>query len=184
MTSFVPLTSAKVIISIHTPTQGVTDFDPSFLMFHVFQSTLPRREWQGLYWNYFYHVWFQSTLPRREWPIINDPSNLRLYFNPHSHAGSDANDEKCVYAIWGFQSTLPRREWRDLSGNFNAIWNDFNPHSHAGSDFVMFKKDAHSFDFNPHSHAGSDEMTAYNGSQFIIFQSTLPRREWPSGELL
>ena len=54
-------------ISIHTPTKGVTKSSS-------------------------YNCWlkrFQSTLPRREWPKSMQASWLSIYFNPHSHEGSD-----------------------------------------------------------------------------------------------
>ena len=36
------------------------------------------------------------------------------------------------------------------------------------------------WDFNPHSHAGSDSYFYYTTKLIKIFQSTLPRREWPA----
>ena len=78
----------------------------------LFQSTLPRREWRLMSWIVFLLLWFQSTLPRREWQLFCATIDLStlfqstlprrewqsagridgaytLYFNPHSHAGSD-----------------------------------------------------------------------------------------------
>ena len=79
-----------------------------------------------------------------------------MYFNPHSHEGSDNKD----------------RAIKGLTYNFN-------PHSHEGSDVVVYNRyinglmisihtptkgvtglDGHVVtvvdDFNPHSHEGSD----------------------------
>ena len=55
-------------ISIHTPTQGVTNMpgvreDKG----SKFQSTLPRREWHKFIYLSTMDLQFQSTLPRREW---------------------------------------------------------------------------------------------------------------------
>ena len=124
------------LISIHTPTQGVT-FNRLGIYENAqeFQSTLPRREWPGSWLRTLWNIQFQSTLPRREWQkpirlyewVIQFQSTLprrewlyakrrgikkALYFNPHSHAGSDLLEEtRKEYREW-FQSTLPRREWR------------------------------------------------------------------------
>ena len=78
-----------------------------------------------------------------------------LYFNPHSHKGSDDSRSKfnpfldisihtptrgvtrfelkeAIGEI--FQSTLPQGEWRYVKAVCWSLWN-FNPHSHKGSDF-------------------------------------------------
>ena len=82
------------------------------IAFSLFQSTLPRREWLGLLKKKMHSWLFQSTLPRREWPdhrqrqmyinsiSIHTPTkgvtsfsstiaSPNIYFNPHSHEGSD-----------------------------------------------------------------------------------------------
>ena len=65
----VPLMSCKVLhsVSIHTPTQGVTPFNPE----RVFS------------------ILFQSTHPRRVWPYQAVKLLWSLSFNPHTHAGCD-----------------------------------------------------------------------------------------------
>ena len=102
--------TSDMIISIHTPTRGVTRFllaNASFLI-------------------------FQSTLPRGEWHRMGKRKSLFKYFNPHSHEGSDlwgtlqANNKnisihtptrgvtylrRLADAFEQFQSTLPRGEW-------------------------------------------------------------------------
>ena len=77
------------IISIHTPTQGVTMIRYTLRVRFLFQSTLPRREWQPQHWRTLYEDGFQSTLPRREWHRRFPLFFRHFYFNPHSHAGSD-----------------------------------------------------------------------------------------------
>ena len=84
--------SLKSVISIHTPTQGVT----------VIPGIISRAEYISI------HTPTQGVT-RNCW-------NLRLgriYFNPHSHAGSDEANE-----------------------GRNRVSHYFNPHSHAGSDFT------------------------------------------------
>ena len=55
-------------ISIHTPTQGVTEILRKAAKTNWFQSTLPRREWLLIGWGFM---------------------KMHRNFNPHSHAGSD-----------------------------------------------------------------------------------------------
>ena len=80
----------QYMISIHTPTKGAT------------ASKLAREpDYQ-----------FQSTLPRRERLLLPFAASSCIYFNPHSHEGSDSNDFFPVSTASKFQSTLPRRERR------------------------------------------------------------------------
>ena len=62
-------THQTTAISIHTPTRGATILQIYRLAFLLFQSTLPRGE--------------RQTSNARSIPL--------LYFNPHSHEGSDAS---------------------------------------------------------------------------------------------
>ena len=79
-----------------------------------------------------------------------------LYFNPHSHEGSDPIPAISAIQQRAFQSTLPRRE--RLSNQVKTIGKsmDFNPHSHEGSDNQQHTTREYDRDFNPHSHEGSD----------------------------
>ena len=123
-----------------------------------FQSTLPRREWHVFKITVHVTFKFQSTLPRREWLCIHaSAATLVLYFNPHSHAGSDCMVTYHLKIICVFQSTLPRREWQMPTIIKQQLQPDFNPHSHAGSDFSHLARWYFSLHFNPHSHAGSDQ---------------------------
>ena len=119
-------------ISIHTPAKGVT--------FHVIQ--------------YVAQKLFQSTLPRREWQQVWTDKNGDKNFNPHSREGSDwaytynalqyqisihtpAKGVTLSLVNGGFvtifQSTLPRREWRRYE-IYTKKSRNFNPHSREGSD--------------------------------------------------
>ena len=69
-----------------------------------------------------------------------------------------------------------------LSGLFNPADNiSFNPRSHEGSDDVEDCDRYVRGRFNPRSHEGSDVHIQHEPSQSVQFQSTLPRRERPSG---
>ena len=85
------LYAIPIQVSIHTPTQGVTiDWHP--LQYGCqFQSTHPRRVW--LWWCVMaHHVFeFQSTHPRRVWLYIQLCLWLWIRFNPHTHAGCDVD---------------------------------------------------------------------------------------------
>ena len=129
------LTDADRLISIHTPTKGVTLNSVLCIFRAWFQSTLPRREWPNKKSIKKVLLKFQSTLPRREW---HHHDCIRLQsirnFNPHSHEGSDGehvividcktisihtptkgvtlNGLMIILSLQEFQSTLPRREWQ------------------------------------------------------------------------
>ena len=125
--------NTNTIVSIHTPTQGVT------------QTYNPRVPGIG----------FQSTHPRRVWLNWNSTSKPIRGFNPHTHAGCDISEPKrgkCQLRVsihtptqgvtqiskvldkdYKFQSTHPRRVWL----YWHNIWicvACFNPHTHAGCD--------------------------------------------------
>ena len=102
------------IVSIHTPTQGVTVWtqpytyrtfcfnphthagcDGRFVKGHnygfKFQSTHPRRVWRMEFLLSWGEEMFQSTHPRRVWHhVVNTSINNIVSFNPHTHAGCDS----------------------------------------------------------------------------------------------
>ena len=189
-------------ISIHTPTQGVTAKIAPKERNEVFQSTLPRREWlcQDFNSRSSYEISIHTptqgvTLPER---ILTMDSR---YFNPHSHAGSDVAQKAVVALIQNFnphshagsdrrhsgsftpsylfQSTLPRREWL-LKTEKRVSFPYFNPHSHAGSDFL--RRYVMSGTYTISIHTPTQGVTWIMGILSWLeplFQSTLPRREWP-----
>ena len=79
------------VVSIHTPTQGVTRRFPGKYHWITFQSTHPRRVWLCLLWRRF----------------------LSLCFNPHTHAGCDFLNQY-HFRFGAFQSTHPRRVWHEF----------------------------------------------------------------------
>ena len=169
-----------LLISIHTPTKGVTWIKKFF--FNDFFYFNPHSHEGSDDTSHDFRVCFltfQSTLPRREWLFNDDKSPGSINFNPHSHEGSDyrAGDDRCRCA-------------------------NFNPHSHEGSDALLTQERSYfhqisihtptkgvtckdpsdvyvKFDFNPHSHEGSDWNWWQSLIRYFVFQSTLPRREWP-----
>ena len=127
------------MISIHTPTQGVTWRWIRSLKHEGFQSTLPRREWQFSVFNKLFQSHnFNPHSHAGSDKFQSIHVTIARDFNPHSHAGSDT-DPRYLYTILTtisihtptqgvttshiyiiitflkFQSTLPRREWLVLA---------------------------------------------------------------------
>ena len=166
------------IISIHTPTKGATgDKQELYEDVYKFQSTLPRRERHTDYCKCFIYWIFQSTLPRRERRYRLWRNYLWLYFNPHSHEGSDKKGRWTNAILDKFQSTLPRRERHVANYNvwfFALIFQSTLPRrerpcNRFSTFFLQY--------FNPHSHEGSDAFFLATSTKLFLFQSTLPRRE-------
>ena len=170
-------------VSIHTPTQGVTSQYCWPSVANMFQSTHPRRVWPGLSFSDDGLVLFQSTHPRRVWQMMICRFENEICFNPHTHAGCDNFFAALLLCLYGF-----------------------NPHTHAGCDFCHFIGCAITNGFNPHTHAGCDAYKDENGivygvsihtptqgvtcsrsvllAYLLRFQSTHPRRVWlKSGSL-
>ena len=143
-----------VIVSIHTPTQGVT----TSIMYPAQASQ------------------FQSTHPRRVWLQQQSSVQNSISFNPHTHAGCDLFiisfiSERSVsihtptqgvtylsfpsFQNGVFQSTHPRRVWRCYS-ILQCVRQSFNPHTHAGCDSIHHVYQINKNSFNPHTHAGCD----------------------------
>ena len=146
------------LVSIHTPTQGVTKFtqvmadlkrfqsthprrvwlcNVNFQVYAVqFQSTHPRRVWLQGTVPYDREIKFQSTHPRRVWRIVRVLLVLFVCFNPHTHAGCDLTSAGAWSYQSMFQSTHPRRVWHSSSAPDTGV-QCFNPHTHAGCDCVI-----------------------------------------------
>ena len=109
-----PVWRGCIIVSIHTPTQGVTAATIFCSEFNKFQSTHPRRVWL------IYHFLHFRT----------------ECFNPHTHAGCDRGNTYNILPFNLFQSTHPRRVWLRLDRS-RRRWISFNPHTHAGCDYTL-----------------------------------------------
>ena len=187
-------------VSIHTPTQGVTGIQCSFLNGSLFQSTHPRRVW----------LFIPALHPR-----VGS-------FNPHTHAGCDQVAAIALRTLAMFQSTHPRRVWRFktiesiLTIEFQSthprrVWlflgtkavEDNTVSIHTPTQGVTHNEDkprARLDCFNPHTHAGCDPASSrvlawspvsiHTPTQGVTrnrticsinlrFQSTHPRRVWP-----
>ena len=150
-------------------------------------------------WSDYILKLFQSTLPRRERHNLYRHKRGLTNFNPHSHEGSDTPRYLRCTCSFRFQSTLPRRE-RHIHSVLLLTYYMISIHTPTkGATLSIPVKKWEEFDFNPHSHEGSDIRTCCNVCRswisihtptkgatfdplkllfvFLIFQSTLPRRE-------
>ena len=147
-----------LIISIHTPTQGVTDmvYCRSLTASHFNPHSHAGSDWCPVD-KMCVLILFQSTLPRREWLIQHQFKSLLQNISIHTPT-QGVTILSNLFTLFGslFQSTLPRREWRYSISNGKVVSTYFNPHSHAGSDQWICRQSIWENDFNPHSHAGSD----------------------------
>ena len=189
-----------VIVSIHTPTQGVT----TSIMYPAQASQ------------------FQSTHPRRVWLQQQSSVQNSISFNPHTHAGCDLFiisfiSERSVSIHTPTQGVTQSITSTKLIkivsihtptqgvtlASYSLFWwyTSFNPHTHAGCDKEIWMRslrnglfqsthprrvwpshkwqDPRHTSFNPHTHAGCDKEIWMRSLRNGLFQSTHPRRVWP-----
>ena len=144
-----------VIVSIHTPTQGVT----TSIMYPAQASQ------------------FQSTHPRRVWLQQQSFVQNSISFNPHTHAGCDHLISDKILAIrvsihTPTQGVTRRFEW-EVCGT-----GCFNPHTHAGCDHVWIHS-CHCSDVSIHTPTQGVTYITPQSNDRPEFQSTHPRRVWP-----
>ena len=126
-------------------------------------------------------------------------------FNPHTHAGCDPGTGYLACRIPAVSIHTPTQGVTKFVFYFFMCHNCFNPHTHAGCDgswvfwFNKFQG------FNPHTHAGCDkimegevsltDVSIHTPTQGVThsfksmsnhwqFQSTHPRRVWPTAPRL
>ena len=146
---------ACYLVSIHTPTKGVTICFSAFCSQRQVSIHTPTKG-----------VTFRCLAKVDEFAVsIHTPTkgvtpcrfkSYKTYpsFNPHTHEGCDRID--CCMPI------------ESNSG--------FNPHTHEGCDFVLLISLYFILSFNPHTHEGCDTLMALTFMALILFQSTHPRR--------
>ena len=147
----------EIGVSIHTPTQGVTQpVVPTESDNDGFQSTHPRRVWLDCgQCDYCIHK-FQSTHPRRVWHNTVVITLFPFCFNPHTHAGCDS-----------------------IKHSSTSLSHSFNPHTHAGCDSgrIMFIIKTGIVSIHTPTQ-GVTQILLDSQAQQILFQSTHPRRVW------
>ena len=166
------------IVSIHTPTQGVTRTICYLNTWSMFQSTHPRRVWQDYSGLLGFPHKFQSTHPRRVWHGKVLFTQAESGFNPHTHAGCDHVDYDGETPLGLFQSTHPRRVWLKGAG-ISTLTASFNPHTHAGCDSCKISHIRHR-QVSIHTPTQGVTNRLQTALDYVQFQSTHPRRVWPS----
>ena len=149
------IVSSNTSVSIHTPTQGVTQhsckgahlvcFNPHThagcdtvtAAVTLATSVSIHTPTQGVT---LYHLilvlpwWFQSTHPRRVWLSWNISITVKIKFQSTHPRRVWLLNRAGDIIDWLFQSTHPRRVWPHLNVGCAPL-ESFNPHTHAGCDF-------------------------------------------------
>ena len=189
----------RTIVSIHTPTQGVTCKYHRVAEIVRFQSTHPRRVWLEVCFLWGQTVKFQSTHPRRVWlcifsclMIANSVSihtptqgvtgwmchkwQIYLCFNPHTHAGCDlAVHLACRDYV--FQSTHPRRVWREIAIYFGEQFK-VSIHTPTQGVTALHYQKLITLHVSIHTPTQGVTKTKCKNKWSWMFQSTHPRRVW------
>ena len=189
-----------VIVSIHTPTQGVTL--ASYSLFWWYTSFNPHTHAgcdKEIWMRSLRNGLFQSTHPRRVWLMEYFHNTRVIGFNPHTHAGCDLNKiylnnmTKAVSIhtptqgvtrfsnknidVWWFQSTHPRRVWQ-RSGLQLQIYSGFQS-THPRrvwlpTDILRVVNPKVSI----HTPTQGVTTLSIKSKTTGMFQSTHPRRVW------
>ena len=185
------------MVSIHTPTKGVTAQWKLLPRTESFQSTHPRRVWLFvLSFSLFVSIHtptkgvtlFQVWICRLMRVSIHTPTKgvTDVYSNVVPDTMFQSTHPRRVWrsgssipsAILSFQSTHPRRVWRNDDRGWVHGYSCFNPHTHEGCDCILMPRECLSQSFNPHTHEGCDRLFLAIHRTFTTFQSTHPRRVW------
>ena len=142
------------IVSIHTPTQGVT-----FAIQTIENSDS---------FNPHTHAGCDLNMVIAFQPFyvsIHTPTQGVTYHGPngmqtgsvsiHTPTQGVTKYKICLRNMILFQSTHPRRVWLDQYIITN-LGMSFNPHTHAGCDNTEYNLKLIYYGFNPHTHAGCD----------------------------
>ena len=99
-----------LIVSIHAPARGATQFEPVRIVLDKFQSTPPHGERQAAPAPLFSFVLFQSTPPHGERPPLPDSDAALSLFQSTPPHGERLLVLPCVGMLPTFQSTPPHGE--------------------------------------------------------------------------
>ena len=146
-------------VSIHTPTQGVTPVNP------VLRNRL----------TVSIHTPTQGVTPS----ALCRSDSLHC-FNPHTHAGCD----RCILVVKSVSHLYFAFE-NPTQGVTGAYWllmlnrSSFNPHTHAGCDFGVIQARQEAV-VSIHTPTQGVTPLLWSLCQRRMFQSTHPRRVWPT----
>ena len=189
-----------MIISIHTPTRGVTNSGVLPCLDHGnFNPHSHKGSDYVAVFRYKNNSHFNPHSHKGSDRIFEWLSTFSLlYFNPHSHKGSDITRIQAVKAIeisihtptrgvtasfscslqtCRFQSTLPQGEWRYSLISFwtKSIFQSTLPQGEWQVD-TYIKENARRFQSTLPQ--GEWPLTRFTKTKNQIFQSTLPQGEW------
>ena len=144
-------------ISIHTPTNGVTLYLNIFVRFCQISIHTPTKgvtltSWSAAERLVYFNPHSHEGSDQFATLYISSVQN----FNPHSHEGSDLNIQFIFFAKIKFQSTLPRREWL-LIYDLAVCYCYISIHTPTKGVTALICTPSSTYkNFNPHSHEGSD----------------------------
>ena len=180
-----------LVVSIHTPTKGVTLHIPQSILQEgcfnphthegcdLTQNNLKLFDYVSIHtptkgvtrfgkYEGIVSILFQSTHPRRVWHSWTGNTANRSSFNPHTHEGCDMSSYPIPAATIEFQSTHPRRVWL-IARFFFQVRCCFNPHTHEGCDTSARATTSARASFNPHTHEGCDKGTGVKSMEISCF---------------
>ena len=163
-------------VSIHTPTQGVTEVNPEEFGLDSVSIHTPT---QGVTNSIFPRILILVvSIHTPTQGVTNSifPRILILVVSIHTPTQGVTNLEKQADGKLGFQSTHPRRVWL-VDVQCKGATFCFNPHTHAGCDDRYNEILSKMF---VSIHTPTQGVTLENERQTALlqFQSTHPRRVW------
>ncbi len=165
-----------VVISIHTPARGVTEYKVSRQMERIISIHTPAR---GVTWYsgkaYIYDNDFNPHSRTGSDFVLTQRPFIWPNFNPHSRTGSDPGRNACCL-VCRISIHTPARGVTVFGLTTITLDANFNPHSRTGSDLLpcLFL-----FLINISIHTPARGVTIVTSPVFasMRFQSTLPHGE-------
>ena len=145
----------RLTISIHAPARGATMVDKNGKRIWEFQSTLPRGE--------------RRRRQKRLWTFWT--------ISIHAPARGATRQANTFHPDFRISIHAPARGATSKSIRQTSTSVHFNPRSREGSDAVWNRQRENDIYFNPRSREGSDIGIGWIWTEYIQFQSTLPRGE-------
>ena len=187
------------VVSIHTPTQGVTSLSTLLSARQWFQSTHPRRVWpytaqlrqsckmvsihtptQGVtFGTNNFPVWAVVSIhtPTQGVTPVSEDMTDEDKVSIHTPTQGVTTGRSLESLAQEFQSTHPRRVWPHIALGFLSPLSSFNPHTHAGCDIIQGTTMS---DLYVSIHTPTQGVTVIMVLYVMAtaFQSTHPRRVW------
>ena len=166
-----------MVVSIHTPTKGVTNGGAFVVCSPIVSIHTPTK---GVTWFLNYspkRIKFQSTHPRRVWRAYRIFYDPQRGFNPHTHEGCDSTDKQFGMAKEVSIHTPTKGVTHSQCNNWRTLL-CFNPHTHEGCDRLSLNDNFGSTMFQSTHPRRVWLQISCPHTQLALFQSTHPRRVW------